>query len=193
MSGARGTLTAAATPEWGVYAPIPPVSDRDLRRFLQKVARATPAAAAANGPGEQRAVIRSVWPDLMECAAHMTNSASPECEAYMRAADGIYTASLLLPQLAPERPWAYLTYWRLWWTGARMAGGVTAEDLADELLPEEEAHLGLEALKELGYAEYFESGTPGTPRMRPGYMPFIDCPGCQLWRATELFGLELES
>ncbi len=192
MSGARAMLTAAAEPVWGAYAPIPPVSDRELRRFLQKVARATPAAAAAVGPGEQRAVIRGVWPDLMECAAHMTDSASPECEAFTHAADGIYTAGLLLPQLLPEQRGTYLTFWRLWWTAARMAGGVMAEDIADEVLPEDEARLGLAALRELGYAEYFESGAPGTAQMRPGYMPFIDCPGCQLWRATELFGLELE-
>ena len=192
----RAALNVAASDEaverWGVRVSIPQVSDRDLRRFLQRVAQALPVAAVTEEPEEQRSLISSVWPDLLECAAHMTNSQTPECEAYTRAADGMYAASVVLPALAPDRPGIYAAYWRLWWTAAEFAGsGVSADDIADEGLPLDEARASLASLKELAYADWYSASMLG-PSARSGYMAFIDCPACQVWRAEELYGLTFE-
>ena len=196
IAEAQAALRTAASEEavarWGFRVEVPPVSDREMRRFVQRVAQALPEAAKATEDSAQRAIVRTVWPTSIECAAHMSDSQTPECEVYTSAEDGIAMARRLLMELSPERPGIYLAYWRLWWTAARLAGsGVGADDLADENLSVDEAEASLSQLKALAYADRYAAADFGGPNARSGYVPFIDCPGCQLWRATEVFGLEL--
>ena len=167
---------------WGHHYEVPEINDRDMRRLVQRVAAALPRAASAADGTTQRAVISSVWPELMECAAHMNGTPTPDCLEYVSAADGMATARMLLSERDEET--LFLAFWRLWWTAASHIGHpVQAAEIADAVLPAEDATVALDQLCDLAYAYYYDGAQLGGTGLPSGYAPFIDCEGCQEWRA----------
>lgn len=169
---------------WGHHIDLPTITDRQMRQLIQKVASAMPRAAAAEDETSRREAVESVWPDPMECAAHMNGTPTSECSGFVSKADALSEADRLLALLAPDDPNAFRTFWRLWWTAAlRLGRPVQIAHLADEALPPDDVQPRLERLCALAYAYHYRQADLAGTDWAPGYVAFVDCEGCQRWRA----------
>jgi hypothetical protein len=173
---------------WGHHYELPQVSDRQVRNLLRKIARALPSAAAAKDETARRSVVAAVWPGLMECASAMNGTPTPRCLRYVSAGDGIETASQILGHEESGNR-LFLAYWRLWWTaGSRLGRPVQTGLIADETLDEASAAQALQRLTELAYVAHYGPDELRGTDLEAGFAAFIDCDGCQKWRADRRAG-----
>jgi hypothetical protein len=155
-----------------------------MRKLMRDIASAMPLAASAEDDASRRNIVESVWPGLMECAAHMNGTPTPGCYELVSKADAILEARKLLALLAPDDRNAFRTFWRLWWTAAVHLGRpVQIANLADDAMPPDEVRASLQRLCELAYAYHYRPADLVGTDWTPGYVAFVDCEGCQRWRA----------
>lgn len=168
---------------WGHHYELPQVSDRDMRRLLERISRAMPHAAVAQTDHLYREAMNMVWPDMMECAARMNGTPTEDCYSYLRPADAMATVRQITEAEQPNLP-LFLTYWRVWWTAASHIGRpATLQTIVDASLTEEVAHESLDALTSMAYIAHFGPRELAGTDLNPGYLAFLDCEGCQNWRS----------
>ena len=144
----QATLGGARTlhPEhaWGHHFELPPVSDWDMRKLVERIARAMPSAAKATTEAEQRAAIASVSARSMECAARMNGTPTDDCWSYVAASDGMAKAREIMAAEYPDYP-LFTAYWRVWWTAAaRLGRPVAVEQIVDNTMAEDAAEAALD-------------------------------------------------